>query len=335
MDSITQGLLGAAAAQALMQKRIGKKALLAGALGGMAADLDVFIYSSSNPMLGVTFHRHFTHSLLFIPAGALVVALFLRFFRNYRNDWVGTYWACFWGYATHALLDACTSYGTMLFWPFSDRRISWDCVSIVDPVFSGALLVGIVWSQIKQRARAAVVAFIFCVAYLGFGEIQNRRGEAAQRELVRLRGQAPVKSRVMPTLANLVTWRSVYEAEGRLWADALHVPLFGPVTFAQGASVTLFRAEGLPAGFLDNPSLKRDWEKFYWFTDGFLALSERGDTVGDMRYSSETSGFQPLWGIVIPADPSAEHVGWTYFRKNRSEAVKRMWKRLKGDKEGA
>ncbi len=330
MDTITQGLLGAAAAQVLTQKRIGKRALVAGALGGMAADLDVFIYSASDPMLGVTFHRHFTHSLLFIPVGALIVALFLRVFRAYREDWGGVYWACFWGYATHGLLDACTSYGTMLLWPFSSVRISWDCVSIVDPVFSAALVAGILWSQWKGRARAAVLALLFCLAYLGFGEIQNRRGEAAQREIRSARGHEAVETRVMPTLANLVVWRSVYEAEGRFWADTIRVPVGGGATYAEGASVTVFRSEGLPPGFLENPALKEDWEKFLWFSEGFVALSERGDVVADMRYSSEAGGFKPLWGIVIPSDLSARHVGWTYFRKNRNEAVRRLWRNLTG-----
>ncbi|HSA58580.1 MAG TPA: metal-dependent hydrolase [bacterium] len=313
MDTLTQGLLGAAAAQALTQKRIGKKALLAGALGGMAADLDVFIYSPSDPMLGVTLHRHFTHALLFIPAGALIVALFLRVFRAYREDWAGVSWACFWGYATHGLLDACTSYGTMLLWPFSTARISWDCVSIVDPVFSGALIAGVVWAQWKRRPRAAVLALLFCLAYLGLGEIQNRRGEAAQREILHARGHEAVKARVMPTLANLVVWRSLYEADGRLWADTIRVPIGSGATYAEGASVTVLRPEGLPPGFLENPALKKDWEKFLWFTEGFVALSGRGDVVGDMRYSSETGGFKPLWGIVIPENPArAKHVGWTF-----------------------
>jgi inner membrane protein len=326
VDTITQGFLGAAAAQALTQKRIGKRALLAGALGGMAADLDVFIYSPSNPLLGVTFHRHFTHALLFIPIGALIVALLLGLFRGYRKDWPGVYWACFWGYATHGLLDACTSYGTMLLWPFSSERISWDSVSIVDPVFSAALVAGILWSQWKGRARAAVLALVFCLAYLGFGEIQNRRGEAAQREILRVRGHETVKARVMPTLANLVVWRSVYEADGRLWADAIRASLGAPAAHAEGADIAVFHSEELPSGFLENPALRKDWEKFLWFTEGFVALSERSDVVGDMRYSSETGGFKPLWGIVLPADPaSANHVGWTYFRKNRSDALRRLW----------
>ncbi len=51
----------------------------------MAADLDVLIKSSTDPLLALEYHRHFTHSLLFIPVGALVCTLLLRplFFRMF------------------------------------------------------------------------------------------------------------------------------------------------------------------------------------------------------------------------------------------------------------
>ena len=39
------------------------------------------------------------------------------------------------GILTHGFLDACTSYGTSLFWPFSSTRVSWNVISIVDPFF--------------------------------------------------------------------------------------------------------------------------------------------------------------------------------------------------------
>ena len=55
------------------------------------------------------------------------------------------------GYATHALLDSCTTYGTMLFWPFSDVRIAWNTVSIIDPLFTGPILALVVLAAKKKR----------------------------------------------------------------------------------------------------------------------------------------------------------------------------------------
>jgi membrane-bound metal-dependent hydrolase YbcI (DUF457 family) len=64
---------------------------------------------------------------------------------------------CSLGYATHAILDVATSYGTFLLWPFIEIRYSWNIISIVDPLFSywprmGYFYLGVDWWQ-HQGAR--------------------------------------------------------------------------------------------------------------------------------------------------------------------------------------
>ena len=85
MDPFSQAVLGSMAALAVVKKKERTTSLKAvalwGALGGLAPDLDILIRSSVDPLFNVQYHRHFTHSLLFIPFGALVVSLFLRLFR--------------------------------------------------------------------------------------------------------------------------------------------------------------------------------------------------------------------------------------------------------------
>ena len=77
MDPISQGALGAAFSQATAKKEKLRAAALLGCLAGMSADLDVFINSSTDPLLFLEYHRHFTHALLFIPFGAAIVTLVL------------------------------------------------------------------------------------------------------------------------------------------------------------------------------------------------------------------------------------------------------------------
>ena len=114
MDPISQGAIGAALATATHTRR--KKMLtvaLLGMLAGMAPDLDVLMQSPTDPLLFLEYHRQFSHSLVFIPIGALLVAWPLfKFFARKVLTWRETYLACLAGYATHGLLDACTSYGT-------------------------------------------------------------------------------------------------------------------------------------------------------------------------------------------------------------------------------
>ncbi|MBK9705794.1 MAG: metal-dependent hydrolase [Acidobacteria bacterium] len=154
MDPITQGILGAAASQSIMKRRLPKGAGWIGAVGGVAADLDVLIHSASDPTIGWLYHRHFTHSLAFIPVGGFLAALpflFLTRFKNHRRDVI---LSSIIGYATHGLLDAFTNYGTQLFWPFSNHRVAWDWIGIVDPIYTLILLVG-VWLTARSSANEA------------------------------------------------------------------------------------------------------------------------------------------------------------------------------------
>ena len=117
MDPLSQALVGANIAQIGAQKKDIRFATFCGLIAGMSADLDILINSSHDPLLALEFHRHFTHSLFFIPIGALLVTLFLKaiLFR-YSFSFKKIYFFSFLGYATHGLLDACTSYGTLLYW---------------------------------------------------------------------------------------------------------------------------------------------------------------------------------------------------------------------------
>ena len=80
MDPISQGTLGGALAQTIANKKNFAKVTLIGCLAGMAPDLDVLIQSNEDPILFLEFHRQFTHSLIFIPIGALIVASALFWF---------------------------------------------------------------------------------------------------------------------------------------------------------------------------------------------------------------------------------------------------------------
>lgn len=134
MDPLTQGALGAALPQATANRRQVVAAGLLGFLSGMAPDLDVLIRSAQDPLLFLEYHRQFTHALAFIPIGGLLCALVLHPLIGRRAGlrFRFSYLFCTLGYGTHGLLDACTTYGTLLLWPFSNERIAWHGISIID-----------------------------------------------------------------------------------------------------------------------------------------------------------------------------------------------------------
>lgn len=153
MDPLSQGVLGASLPQAAARSGKHIAAItVVGAIGGMVPDLDVLIRSSTDPLLFLEYHRQFSHSLFFIPIGGAITGLLLytlfgRFLGLSRN---ATLLFTTLGYATHALLDACTTYGTLLLWPLANTRFAWNTVSIIDPLFTLPLLLLVVAGVVKK-----------------------------------------------------------------------------------------------------------------------------------------------------------------------------------------
>jgi len=80
-------------------------------------------------------HRGMTHSILFM----LIIACMLGFFFGKCLKWAspaGIFLSVFTGIAFHLYMDLITSYGTQLFWPFTNTRLHLDWVFIVDPIYT-------------------------------------------------------------------------------------------------------------------------------------------------------------------------------------------------------
>ena len=305
MDPLSQGSLGAVFGGAAAAPERLPKALLAGTLAGMVPDLDVLISSAEDPLLFLEFHRQFTHSLAFIPIGAGIVAAVLHPFL--RNTFKGreTYLICLLGYATHGLLDACTSYGTQLLWPFSNARFAWNNISIVDPLFTLPLIACAALAAWKRKRLFALAGIVWALAYLLLGVVQGMRAEAAGAALAAARGHAGAAVSAKPGFGTLLVWKTLYEHDGRYYVDAVRAGWRAAV--CPGVAVPRLDIQrDLP--WLDPDSRQaEDIERFRWFSGGYLALDGSAGNRGagrvvDMRYSLVPNTAQSLWGIELDPD---------------------------------
>jgi inner membrane protein len=315
MDLLTQGLVGGVLAQSLARKNEKKIATLVGVVAGLLADADILIRSSSDPLLNIEYHRHFTHSLVFIPLGAAIAMLLLWPFVRRHLSAGRLYLFAFAGYSMSGVLDAFTSYGTHLFWPFSDERVALNIISIVDPVFTLILLVTLLTGLRLGHRKVAFAGLVLSMMYLGMGFVQLQRAEQLAEDLRDMRGHVAMQSVVKPTLANLVLWRSVYIHEDRIHVDAIRVGLFDAGRVIEGESVARFSFDkDLPQ--LDESSvLYTDIVRFLSFSDGYVALDpKQANVLGDIRYSMLPVSARPLWGIVIDPDRPQVHADYRFFR---------------------
>ena len=309
MDPISQGTVGAAFAQSSASKNNIIRIGFIGFLAGLAPDLDVLIRSSDDPILFLEYHRQFSHSLFFIPFGSLFVALFLFPFFKGSMSMKTVYVASFVGYATHGLLDACTSYGTQLFWPFSDERVTWNNISIVDPLFTLPIAVLLVIAIITRRKMFSFIAIGWIVFYLSLGFVQYERTLSAAMQLADSRGHNSERLTLKPSFGNLILWKSIYEHDGIYFVDAIRTVYSS--TWCSGESIRKFDYQyHLPN--LDRSSQQAiDIERFRWFSQDYLGYDEKNSLVTDIRYSMLPNQIAPMWGIVIDKNQNMdEHASW-------------------------
>ena len=330
MDPVSQGAIGAVLPQIAFKREKVRAVGLLGCLAGMSPDLDVLISSPTDPLLFLEYHRQFTHALLFIPVGAAVAALLLHWTVRATLAPRESYLACLLGYATHGLLDACTSYGTQLFWPFSDYRVAWNNVSVVDPMFTLPLVCLVVAGVVLRRRTFAVVGLFWALGYLALGVVQNQRAEAAGTQLAAARGHQPHRLTAKTGFGNLLVWKVVYEHGGRFYVDGIRTGL--DVSVCPGDSIpSLDVQRDLP--WLDPDSLQAgDVERFRWFSDGYVALDPQvANRVIDMRYSVVPNQIDPLWGIDLdPQTANDQHVRFATDRATGLEQRDAYWALLSG-----
>jgi inner membrane protein len=326
MDPITQGALGAALPAATGSARQTRVAAAVGFVAGMAADLDVLIRSQTDSLLFLEHHRQFTHAFAFIPVGGfLVAALFSLCLRRWLSIGFGRLWLfSTLGYATHGLLDAATSYGTQLFWPFSDHRISFSIISVIDPLFTLPVLGLVVLAVVRKRPGWARLALVWGACYLAVGAYRHQAARTLAEELAQQRGHVAVRLDVKPTFANLVVWRSVYEADGRFYVDGVRPGFAAPIV--EGASIAkLDLARSLP--WLDPLSQQaRDIDRFSRFSDGFVAAAGADDDrIIDVRYAFLPNEIAPLWSIRLDrAAPPTAHVRFETHRRDADRNLRAL-----------
>jgi inner membrane protein len=326
MDPLSQGVLGAALPSSISPPQHARIACLLGFLAGMAPDLDVFIRSSSDPLLFLEYHRQFTHSLIFVPVGGSICGLLLHQLFGRRQGLVlrQSILYCTLGYATHALLDACTTYGTQLFWPFSDARFAWNTVSVIDPLFTLPVLVLVALSVWRRKPVLARAALAWAIAYPTLGLIQRDRAETVGWEIAASRGHDPLTLKAKPSFANLILWKIVYEHDGKYYVDAVRVA--GKPRVFSGTSVPKLDLErDFP--WLDHDTQQaRDVERFRWFSNGYLARDpDNPNRITDIRYSFLPNQIAGLWSIQLsPQARPDTHVSYEVSRDGGAQNLKQF-----------
>ncbi len=296
MDSVTQFVLGSGIAAAVLAPRIGaRKAVLLGGVLGTLPDLDVFLPFEDQVDAFVS-HRGATHSFfVHILAAPIFAELSRLLFQGLRaENRLRLYMAVFAVFATHAVIDAMTIYGTRLFWPFWPEPVGIGSVFIIDPLYTVPLLIVSLWGLIADGwgellRKWTVGALILSSVYLGWSLVGQSWATARAQAALERAGLAGHVSSMITTPLPFTTfmWRSIAILPGGYLN--IYDSLAGP-----SEEIKVYHQPSLAAGCLaDDPKFLA----LSAFAKGFWSLRSMPD--GDIVYSDLRMGVTPNFAFMF------------------------------------
>lgn len=335
MDSITHIAIGICTGEIIAGKKIGKKAMLWGAVANSIPDVDVVSSLWMNPADSLLAHRGFTHSFLFqvllIPLAAWVLKRLYKKENFSLSGWmllIGS------GLFLHIFLDALTSYGTGWFEPFSHYRVSFNTLFILDPLFSigfiiGAIALLIMKSKNPSREKVAKIFTVISGCYLLFTMVNKIRVNEIIENTLTKNHISNENYFSTPTPLNNFLWYIVASD-----TMGVHVGYYSIFDHSDSIQYTAIIRDPHLA---DSLKSNEDVQKLVRFSQGYYMLHKENDVV---VFSDLRMGQLGGW-----ADPDAPFV-FRYFlterqnnslmiQKGRMEALQdgameKLWKRIRG-----
>ncbi|GMN05038.1 metal-dependent hydrolase [Croceitalea sp. MTPC5] len=333
MDSLTQIVLGAAAGEAVLGKKVGNKAMFWGAVAGTIPDLDVMANFFTDTVSAIEIHRGFSHSIFFAILGAPIFGwLVWLLYKKQKATWKDWSWLFFWGLFTHPLLDAFTTWGTQLFWPLK-IRLAFQSIFVIDPLYTLPFLVLLILAMrhakgSKKRKRFNKLGLLLSTLYLAIGLLL--KGFAYQEFVTALEEQGIAYREIdtRPSPFNTMLWMANVELEESYLIGTYSLFDSKPISYRQ-----------IPKNHHVLEVLKYEdkIQRLITITEGWYAMTKKGDNIffNDLRFG------------LLSLDPNEEQFAFSYelketenglevnevpkFREDGKKLIFALWERIKGN----
>lgn len=299
MDSLTHIALGACVGEAFFDRKIGKKALLWGALANSLPDIDFVAGLWMDTSEELLAHRGFTHSLLFVALMTPALSLLADRVHRPHNIRFRT-WLLFFGIQmlVHLFIDGFNNYGVGWLEPFSHQRFSFHTVYVADPFFSlvpGIAFFVLLFTHLRYRQRRWwwMAGILLPAVYLGYATLNKLKIDSDVREIL-TRKQIP-HDRYFTTPAPLNNWLWFVVAGNE---QGFHVGFRSLFDTKRDIHFEYFpRNEHL----LDSLRDHEDLQRLIRFSQGFYTVEQWQDTLvfNDLRFGQMLGWQQPRGHFVF------------------------------------
>ena len=185
-------------------------------------------------LLIFTGNIYFYNQWWFYPLSALALWGGFSLFRHLGSEWRNRrnievdnpsygqwYQLFFWAIFTHWLIDACTGYGTQIFEPFSDYRVAFNNIFIVDPLYTLPLILGCVgasWAKnLKQRQFWNYLGLGLSSLYMAWSFYAKSLASTAVAQSLAQQNISYQDYLTYPSPANTILWNITVMAEDKYY----------------------------------------------------------------------------------------------------------------------
>ncbi len=338
MDSFTQIVLGASVGEAILGKKIGRRAAIWGAIAGTIPDLDVFALKFLPYVDALMIHRGITHSILF----ALITSIFLGFLVNsiykkkFHTNFLDWFLLLFWGLFTHALLDCHTTWGTQLFWPL-DYRVSLSSIFVVDPLYTVPFVLLLIIALFFQkdsslRRRLNYLGIGISSLYLVFTLVIKQTVFNKFEKNLNERQIAFEQIHIRPTPLNSFLWTANIETENSF--------LIGNYSIFDSSFKPNYTTYPKKHFLINNYTDHSDLQKLLKILKGDFIVQHKGKDllISDLRfgqlYFGEESGpfvFNSLLEIKNNTIIDIKEANSMRDKTRVQQSLQALWSRIKGN----
>jgi inner membrane protein len=297
MDSVSQAALGAAIGEAVLGRKVGHRAALAGAIVATIPDLDVMLVPFFSEVQKISLHRGYSHSILFCIIASLLLATLFRKTNwlqdtSFRRLWIFHFLAL----STHVILDAFTSYGTQLFLPLTDWRVSFDSISIIDPVYTLPLLSGVLLSVLMfhkdapKRSLPNNLGIMVSSLYLLFTLANKQNVQNVIYSQLEERDIPTFRLLTVPVSIGNAVWYGVAKDRENLYLGRYSTLKKNRIEFHQ-FPINDHLLDGLDEYLID---------RLTWFAQGFYTVAEKDGKIRMYNMQCDMQGVRQFGDYKAP-----------------------------------
>lgn len=336
MDSITHIAIGALIGDAFAGKKLGKRAMVWGAMAQSLPDIDFVASAWMDASSNLLAHRGITHS--FLSAAVLSVLLAWIAMRWPSHRAIPFFkWILFFALqlSIHLLLDSMNAYGIGWLEPFSDRRFSFHIMFVADPFFStwlGIAFLVLIFLPTQNQYRIACITAGITISSIYIVLVISHKWEIQKASKKAFQNQSIEHSRYFttPTPLNNWLWQIVAQDKNGFY--------IGYRSVFDNKDIIPFQYFPRNDSLLNSIRHREDLKKLFEFSQGYYTVEQQNDTLifNDLRFGQRAGWQDPnakfvfRYYLIPPSEnqlviQSGRFAGWDF------KTVRALVDRIKGE----